>query len=91
VDEMTSGYKPVIEEICALNWAALDYSQLSAAAWAYYFFSVQFRENLQIALSMMNIYRVSSRKNAPPTTFRRGQTWRRQVRSSTTTSSCAGH
>jgi hypothetical protein len=49
---MTSGYKPVIEEICALNWAALDYSQLSAAAWAYYFFSVQFRENLQIALSM---------------------------------------
>jgi hypothetical protein len=52
VDEMTSGYKPVIEEICALSWSVLDRSQLSAAAWAYYFFSIQFRENLEIAYSM---------------------------------------
>lgn len=52
MDEMTSGYKPVIEEICGLHWADLNQSQLSAAAWAYYFFSVQFRENLEIALSM---------------------------------------
>jgi hypothetical protein len=52
VDEMASGYKPVIEEICALDWAVLDQSELSTAAWAYYFFSIQFRENLQIAYSM---------------------------------------
>jgi glutamate/tyrosine decarboxylase-like PLP-dependent enzyme len=52
VDEMTSGYKPVIEEICALDWAALDQAQLSAVAWAYYFFSIQFRENLEIAHGM---------------------------------------
>ncbi len=52
MDEMTSGYKPVIEEICALDWALLDRAQLSAAAWAYYYFSIQFRENLQIAYDM---------------------------------------
>jgi predicted transcriptional regulator len=52
VDEMTSGYKPVIEEICGLDWVSLNQSQLSAVAWAYYYFSVQFRENLEIAHSM---------------------------------------
>jgi len=51
MDEMTSGYKPVIEEICGLDWAALDRAQLSAVAWAYYYFSIQFRENLQVALA----------------------------------------
>lgn len=49
---MTSGYKPVIEEIRGFDWAALDRSQLSAAARAYYYFSVQFRENLQIAVGL---------------------------------------
>jgi hypothetical protein len=52
VDEMASGYEPVIEEICAFDWPVLNQSELSAAACAYYFFSVQFRENLQIAHSM---------------------------------------
>jgi hypothetical protein len=52
VDEMTSGYQPVIEEICGLDWGSLNRDQLSALAWAYYFFSVQFRENLAIAHGM---------------------------------------
>ena len=52
MDEMTSGYKPVIEEICGLDWTALNQSQLSAVAWAYYYFSIQFRENLTIAHDM---------------------------------------
>jgi hypothetical protein len=52
MNEMTAGYKPVIEEICGLNWQALDREQLSAAAWAYYYFSIQFRENLELALAL---------------------------------------
>jgi hypothetical protein len=38
-----------VQRICDLNWSGLDGSGLSAAAWAYYFFSIQFRENLQLA------------------------------------------
>jgi hypothetical protein len=52
VDEMTSGYKPLIEEVCGFDWDSLDQSQLSAVAWAYYYFSVQFRENLEIAFRL---------------------------------------
>lgn len=49
MDEMTSGYQPVVDEICGLDWTALDRTQLATAAWAYYYFSIQFRENLQVA------------------------------------------
>jgi hypothetical protein len=35
--------------ICNLNWSALAEQDLIAVAWAYYFFSIQFRENLEIA------------------------------------------
>jgi hypothetical protein len=42
-------YQRVVEEICDLDWEALSQDDLRDAAWAYYFFSVQFRENLQIA------------------------------------------
>jgi hypothetical protein len=52
VDEMTSGYKPVIEQICDLNWSQLDRSQRSAVAWAYYYFSIQFRESLECTYRM---------------------------------------
>jgi hypothetical protein len=52
VDGMSTSYKTVIEEICGFDWAALDQTQLSAVAWAYYYFSVQFRENLQVAVSL---------------------------------------
>ena len=39
----------IIDEIEALGWERLDESQCVEVAWAYYFFSVQFRENLEIA------------------------------------------
>lgn len=39
----------VVDEICSLKWQELTEDELLDAAWAYYFFSVQFRENLQIA------------------------------------------
>lgn len=44
-----TGYEGVIDNICALNWTALGRDDITKVAWAYYFFSVQFRENLQIA------------------------------------------
>lgn len=52
MDEMTSGYKPVIEEICGFDWTTVTTSQLSAVALAYWFFSIQFRESLYCAYSM---------------------------------------
>jgi len=42
-------YQRVINEICDLNWAQLDRESLIDVAWGYYFFSVQFRESLEIA------------------------------------------
>jgi len=42
----------VIAEICDFNWSDLTQEQSVHAAWAYYFFSIQFRENLQIACSL---------------------------------------
>jgi hypothetical protein len=41
-------YQSVIDSICSLNWASLGRDDLMATAWAYYFFSIQFRENLEI-------------------------------------------
>jgi hypothetical protein len=52
MDEITSDYHPVVEEICGLEWPALNQSELSAVAWAYYYFSIQFRQNLECALEM---------------------------------------
>jgi hypothetical protein len=42
-------YEKVIGEICDLDWPNIDEEEMIHAALAYYFFSVQFRENLQIA------------------------------------------
>lgn len=42
-------YDEAIAEICDLNWLDLSEDEVVGVAWAYYFFSVQFRENLQIA------------------------------------------
>jgi hypothetical protein len=50
VDDVSFGYKSVIEEICNFDWDALSEAELSFVARAYYYFSVQFRENLQIAV-----------------------------------------
>jgi hypothetical protein len=45
----TTPYARVIDEICELNWSALSRDELIDVAWAYYFFSVQFCENVGIA------------------------------------------
>jgi hypothetical protein len=46
-------YKEVIKSICNLNWHKLSSNELINTAWAYYYFSTQFRENLQIALELI--------------------------------------
>ena len=45
-------YLHIVEDICSLRWASLTRNQLIAVAWAYYFFSVQFRENLEMACEL---------------------------------------
>jgi hypothetical protein len=45
-------YRRVIEEIASLNWQGLTRQDVLAAAHAYYYFSVQFRENLEIAVAL---------------------------------------
>ncbi|HUZ33175.1 MAG TPA: hypothetical protein VMV19_13895 [Xanthobacteraceae bacterium] len=49
--ESESGFafKRIVDEICDLNWRALDRENLAAVAAVYYYFSVQFRETLEIA------------------------------------------
>jgi hypothetical protein len=42
-------YTQVVDEICGLNWSGLSREGLISVAWAYYYFSVQFRENLEAA------------------------------------------
>jgi hypothetical protein len=45
-------YKATIDEICSLGWPRLTEAELTGVAGAYYYFSVQFRENLEIACSL---------------------------------------
>ena len=45
-------YKGVIDEICALGWSRLTEAELTGVAGAYYYFSIQFRENLEIACNL---------------------------------------
>ena len=45
-------YEAVIKQISKLDWAGVSQANLVRAAWAYYFFSVQFRESLEIAAAM---------------------------------------
>ena len=45
-------YHAVIEDICHLNWPALSREQLMATCAAYYYFSVQFVEAVDIACSL---------------------------------------
>ena len=42
-------FETVIDEICGLRWESLDAGEIIQVAKAYYYFSVQFRENLEIA------------------------------------------
>ena len=45
-------YEQVIDEICDLDWASLAQEDLIKVAWAYYYFSTQFRESLEIARNL---------------------------------------
>ena len=45
-------YERLVDAICALNWSALSREDLIDTATAYYYFSVQFRENLKIACEL---------------------------------------
>jgi hypothetical protein len=49
---VAGGFRAVIDDICDLNWSGLRQSEITGAAWAYYYFSIQFRENLEIAYQM---------------------------------------
>lgn len=45
-------FEAVIGDICNLDWRKLGADDLLNVAWAYYYFSTQFRENLEIARSL---------------------------------------
>jgi hypothetical protein len=45
-------FKQVIGVICDLGWSGLGEVDVVDAAWAYYFFSVQFQENLDVARTL---------------------------------------
>lgn len=50
MDVNTNGdYRFVVDEITALPWQSLSIFDLKAVAWGYYYFSVQFRESLNLA------------------------------------------
>jgi hypothetical protein len=46
------GDRTALGDICDLHWSSLDRDGMSAVAWAYYYFSIQFRENLEIAYGL---------------------------------------
>jgi hypothetical protein len=52
VDDFTAGFAPVIDEICAYDYASLTADELSLVAFAYHAFSIQFRENLHVTLKL---------------------------------------
>jgi hypothetical protein len=45
-------YEHVIDDICNFNWINLTEEELINVAWVYYYFSVQFRENLEVARNL---------------------------------------
>ncbi len=45
-------YQRVIDDISGLKWGSLTEDELTITAWAYYYFSIQFRENLEIACEL---------------------------------------
>jgi hypothetical protein len=52
MDQIVLGHQSLVREIHDFNWEDLDRPELSAIARAYYYFSIQFRENLQLACQM---------------------------------------
>ena len=53
MNAITAGsYNVVVNEIVALQWSSLSQEDMKDVAWAYYFFSIQFRESLKAALAL---------------------------------------
>jgi hypothetical protein len=46
---LTNRYQRVVDEIGGLKWAAMTRAEMTAVAWAYYYFSVQFCETVEMA------------------------------------------
>ncbi len=49
MDRSSAPANRIIADIVGLGWPHLSQPEMLAVAWAYYFFSVQFRENLELA------------------------------------------
>jgi hypothetical protein len=45
-------FTKIIDDICSLAWNAIDHHELFYVSQSYYYFSIQFRENLEIALAL---------------------------------------
>ena len=45
-------YREVVDTICRLDWTAMTAEEMTGVAWAYYYFSVQFRESLKAARAL---------------------------------------
>jgi hypothetical protein len=48
-DPAAIAFPRIIDEICNLDWESLGWRQVGQVAHAYYYFSIQFRENLEAA------------------------------------------
>lgn len=48
-EALNSSFAQTIDGICHLPWSVLSEPECIDAAWAYYYFSIQFRENLKVA------------------------------------------
>jgi hypothetical protein len=48
-------FKKIIDDICRMPWETIDNNEVMKIAKVYYYFSVQFRENLEIACSLYPI------------------------------------
>lgn len=51
-DEIEIACKNAVADICSLNWRGLTSDELIDVAWVYYYFSVQFCENVGIARAL---------------------------------------
>jgi hypothetical protein len=45
-------FRQVVDEICNFDWQSITNDEMISVAHAYYYFSIQFRENLQVARSL---------------------------------------
>jgi hypothetical protein len=46
------GFRRVVKEICDLRWEHLSSDDMVSTAWAYHYFSIQFRESLKTARAL---------------------------------------